>query len=189
MSRGSEGTEPSPLGQDRRGFGGRSSLLFSFCSHDLSTYLSNCPACLISLLTCPVYLPVLPTCPTRHQKISRVPLLRCAKLDGCSLAKHATGHHRLSLLYNCVSKFSEGEILASRGLITFPRSKGKEEKTHICSLCPRHHQWAWGSMSHIPKPAPSLSQPLSWPLNTQKDLFPERSFTILPTCLTSQESI
>lgn len=55
------------------------------------------------------------------------------------MAKDATDHHKFEpLIYNCVSfKFLEGEILVERGLITFPRSKSKEEKTHICSLGPR----------------------------------------------------
>lgn len=150
----SEGTKPSPPGQDRgfeEGVVCSSHLapmayvciylptyLPSYWTY-LPTYLCKCHTCLTYLfhLSLPNYLSYLFTCLTLYLNISRSPLLRCTKSDGCSLAKDAIDHNFEPLTQLCFLQISRRRTSDLDRFHDFPRSNGKAEKTHTCSLGPR----------------------------------------------------
>ena len=103
----------------------------------LPTSLNVIPATYLFHLPLPNYLSYLFTCLTLYPNISRSPLLRYTKSDGCSLAKDAIDHNFEPLTQLCFLQISRRRTSDLERFHDFPRSNGKAEKIHTCSLGPR----------------------------------------------------
>ena len=81
-------------------------------------------------------------------KISRAPLQRCTKSDGCSLAKDATDHRFELLTQLCpLQIFRRGDY--GLGFITLPRFKTEEEKNHTLALWVLGLQALWWRLAEV----------------------------------------